>query len=280
MAEVIIRDACERDYEDTHRLSLPDIKMIVTDLDNTLLTSEAGISPRTTAVFSRCRELGILVVYATARPERVTVRFQELVKPDYIISNHGAIVSGKDIILLRHALSKETTAALIHSLLALHPRILSIEIGEDMLTTSEGPEWEGGWNNRPCSFDPVPPVETLKCVAYYDDEIDFSPLCQELPDIRIIFDSKSYIKQGTCYHFVAKEVTKMNAVRHLARHLGIDPANIVAFGDDDTDADMLQGCGIGIAVANATAPIQAVADAVCASNDADGVAQWLEANVL
>ena len=43
--------------------------------------------------------------------------------------------------------------------------------------------------------------------------------------------------------------------------------------------DMLRNCGVGVAVANAIDEAKAAADAVCGSNDEDGVARWLEAHL-
>ena len=55
---------------------------------------------------------------------------------------------------------------------------------------------------------------------------------------------------------------------------------IVAFGDDYNDVDMLAGSGIGVAMGNAVGKAKTVADYVCLSNAEDGIAKWLEANVL
>ena len=47
-----------------------------------------------------------------------------------------------------------------------------------------------------------------------------------------------------------------------------------------TDFEMLCGCGIGVAVAKAIDEAKAVADFICDDCDDDGVAKWLEENVL
>ena len=55
---------------------------------------------------------------------------------------------------------------------------------------------------------------------------------------------------------------------------------VAAFGDDYNDIDMLRACGVGVAVDNALPEVKAAADLLCADCDADGVAHWLETNVL
>lgn len=77
-----------------------------------------------------------------------------------------------------------------------------------------------------------------------------------------------------------KKAQKMRAVKEIAAHYQITPEEIVAFGDDYNDMEMLQGCGIGVAMENAIDDVKRLADEVCADNDADGVAGWLEQHIL
>ena len=53
------------------------IKMIVTDLDNTLLRRDKTVSEYTASVFSKCRNAGIKIVFATARPARAVAKWLE-----------------------------------------------------------------------------------------------------------------------------------------------------------------------------------------------------------
>ena len=46
------------------------------------------------------------------------------------------------------------------------------------------------------------------------------------------------------------------------------------------DLEMIANCGTGIAVDNAVDQVKAVAKQICGSNDEDGVAHWLEKNIL
>jgi hydroxymethylpyrimidine pyrophosphatase-like HAD family hydrolase len=54
-----------------------------------------------------------------------------------------------------------------------------------------------------------------------------------------------------------------------------NPTEIAAFGDDINDMEMLQNCGVGVAMANGLDRVKAAADWVCDTNDQDGVAKWL-----
>jgi hydroxymethylpyrimidine pyrophosphatase-like HAD family hydrolase len=56
--------------------------------------------------------------------------------------------------------------------------------------------------------------------------------------------------------------------------------DVAAFGDDFSDVEMLNECGIGIAVANAIVEAKTTADYICDTNDNDGVAKWIEEKIL
>lgn len=57
----------------------------------------------------------------------------------------------------------------------------------------------------------------------------------------------------------------------LLAHYGLGAEDAVAFGDNDVDIDMLQYCGLGIAMGNAPRQVKEAADYVTASNDEEGV---------
>ena len=67
------------------------------------------------------------------------------------------------------------------------------------------------------------------------------------------------------------EAGKGRALLELCAHLGIDPADTVAFGDGLNDADMLRAAGRGVAMANATDRVKRSADAVTENNNDAGV---------
>ena len=74
----------------------------------------------------------------------------------------------------------------------------------------------------------------------------------------------------------AAGVNKGSALAELAGRWGIDPAQVVAFGDMPNDLEMLHWAGHGVAMANAHPDLIAIADEVGADHHDDGVAQVLE----
>ncbi len=75
--------------------------------------------------------------------------------------------------------------------------------------------------------------------------------------------------------FTRADVSKGAALAVLAEKLAIDIADTLAMGDSENDRAILEAAGIGVAMANATPEILAIADYVTDSNDEDGVARAL-----
>ena len=82
------------------------------------------------------------------------------------------------------------------------------------------------------------------------------------------------------YSFLPKGSGKIAAIEALSKISKISIDDIVSFGDDDNDIEMLKMCGQGIAVANAVKDVLDIADDITLSNDEDGVAVWLKEHCL
>ena len=73
----------------------------------------------------------------------------------------------------------------------------------------------------------------------------------------------------------AQGISKATGLALVADQLGVDAADVVAFGDMPNDLPMLEWAGLGVAVGNAHPWVLDAADEVTATNDEDGVAQAL-----
>ncbi len=92
------------------------------------------------------------------------------------------------------------------------------------------------------------------------------------------WDSELYICRTWNYYleFLSVDADKGNGIRALAKSLGIAMKDVAAFGDADNDIPMLEACGMGIAMQNATDKVKKSAWRVSSwTNDQDGVArEW------
>lgn len=95
-------------------------------------------------------------------------------------------------------------------------------------------------------------------------------------------DEKLYIQlsEHTVAMVMNKSATKMNAIQYIAEKYGINLENVISFGDDYNDIEMIKGCGKGIAMGNALDEVKAAADDLCENNENDGVAKWIASHVI
>ena len=255
------------------------IKMIVTDLDNTLLRKDKTISEYTKTVFHKCRESGFLIVFATARPERATIQWQIDRSSCYVIANNGATIThaGKEI---RNIPISENTKQSIIKRIIEDKNItgLCVETGNLLYSNDTNfSTWgatyteDTGWN--PVYNDFLAPVTENICklsVECANPKLILNIL-RSYPDLRV------FPNNGEHWHQITHEsASKFNAITYLSKITDIEPQDIIAFGDDFNDVEMLEKCGIGVAVENAVADAKEVADYICGSCDDDGVAKFIE----
>lgn len=88
---------------------------------------------------------------------------------------------------------------------------------------------------------------------------------QQFPQLMALRSKSTYLE------ILPLESTKGSATRVLLDHYGLSARQAVAFGDSDVDLDMLQYCGLGVAMGNAPRQVKEAADYVTASNDEEGV---------
>ena len=75
---------------------------------------------------------------------------------------------------------------------------------------------------------------------------------------------------------IPRVINKGQGIRDICRVLGIDPSQVISFGDAENDIPMLKAAGMGVAMGNAAEPVRQAADLVTLSNNEDGIAAALE----
>ena len=88
---------------------------------------------------------------------------------------------------------------------------------------------------------------------------------QYFPQLTALRSKANYLE------ILPPESTKGSAAQVLLQHYGLSADQAVAFGDSDVDADLLQYCGLGVAMGNAPRQVKEAADYVTAYNDEEGV---------
>lgn len=247
-------------------------KLIICDLDDTLLRRDKTISSHTFDVLRKCRERGILLGVATARSALNASRYIDEVSPDIIISSGGALGVFHEVIAVQRGFSVEETASVIGSALRNGCEITIDAIGGHYVSYS-GSSLECPWS------------EQIDMSGYRSDALK---ICVETPDqsvaqrIALDADGCDCVKfSGSDWWMLRKSgVTKESALAEILPKTGLTPAEVIAFGDDLSDIGMLKFCGRGVAMKNAQDAVKKVANDLAGDCDDDGVARYIEENIL
>ena len=251
-----------------------DIKMAVFDLDGTLLRTDKTVSARTIEALKLCQSKGIKTVYATGRGSSADV----IVPPELFdgkITMNGALTKIENKIV-RNCLIPCLTARPF--LLACDKRGLKMtsEITGMHYTNFTIPEdWTDVVKNWEITDFSQHDKDAEKIYTYDLTPADITFINEILPE-----DLYMVMAVDGLAMIMNKDSTKSKAVTALAVYWGIKQSEIAAFGDDLNDIDLLNHVGISIAMENALYNVKAAADHICDTNDNDGVAKWLEENVL
>ncbi|MCL1786954.1 MAG: HAD family hydrolase [Defluviitaleaceae bacterium] len=252
-------------------------KMLVLDLDNTLLKSDKTMSSFTIQTLQTCQAHGVKIAFATARSCKSSARILSLFMPDIFIGYGGALVVSGGETIHRADICADVSAALIQDCLAM-PDISHIyAVNENTALTNDKKTMaaQDYTHYQYHDFARPPAQHFLKIsIEAANPDVVYAiagryPMC----------DMARFTGENL-YRFVNKNAVKWPAVQAVARHHGLNTGDFIAFGDDAIDLDMIKHCGTGVAMANAIDSVKAAADHICDSNDNDGVAKWLRQHLL
>lgn len=250
------------------------IKMVVTDLDGTLLRGDKTISEKTKNVLTSLKKKGIPFGIATARPIRSVKNFLPFLSYDFAIYHNGAVVTDGD--QLCNGFGIDDVYMVICKLLQKLPEAHICVEAEDVMYSSFNSEeiWPG--------FEYVKTEDFHEVIGKIGDKIIIEAGSDELDKIKSIIPDNLYaeVSEGQVVMIMNRMATKINGIELIASRYGISLSDIVAFGDDYNDICMLEKCGIGVATSNALIEVKQSANYVCASNEDDGEAGWIENYLL
>lgn len=254
-------------------------KVLLFDLDGTLLRSDKRISGRTLDILRQCRKRGIWIGVSTSRSEQNSLTFLSELDPDILIASGGAVVKYQGNILFTSEFSMEETRHMIAVIRDICGADCEITI--DTLTHHywnykvDPRNLDATWGETIYTdFGDFKEKALKVCVEIFSAETA-KALSDRLPNCDCIKFS-----DGDWYKFTKKGATKENAIKQFCKLCGISLCDVIAFGDDLVDIGMLKLCGTGVAMGNALAAVKESADIVIGSNDDDGIADYLAEQFL
>lgn len=247
------------------------IKAIFFDIDGTLVSFKTHTVPGSAIrALSALREKGIKTIIATGRHIQAVNNLGTLEFDGYITLNGGFCTLGKKQVVYKHAIPTADVDALIRyqEQQGAFPCIVLQE--QDMYINFVTPEVETLMKHidlPPLPMKPLPEFagkEIFQLVSFFSgnqerEAMAVMPNCQATRWYPLFAD------------VVPAESSKSVGMDRILDHLHIRPDECMAFGDGGNDISMLRHAGIGVALGNADAHVQAAADYVTDDVDDDGI---------
>lgn len=248
------------------------IRTIVFDLDRTLLHTDKTVSPHTLEVLARCREKGIGVMIATARPMRTAETYREMLCADAIVVSNGARILCEDR-KTEYGIVIASAERLLTALGRYSDLRITLETGDIAYANQPISDYEVTLSDDLITIAQNEGV--LKLLVGLDREDTLARVKAELTE-----DLYYTVAHGRLMQIMDRSATKWNGILTMLEMKGISPDEVAYFGDDEDDIEPLRRCGVGVAVANAIPEAKSAADYITASNDEDGVAKFIEEKLL
>jgi len=262
-------------------------KLICSDIDGTLLNKDRELSKKTIEQIKRIAPSIPFILISSRMPKAMTHLQEELNSTHLpVISYNGGLILVDGEIISSTEIKAGTTQKL-HDFCKNTSLHLSLYHNDEWYVPSMD-----FWAKREANNTKVTPsvqniettLENWKKENKGAHKImvmgDVTEIDKLVALINSSFSSEiiGYRSKDTYLEIAHKSISKKTAIKTLIAHQypKISLKNIVAFGDNYNDIEMLESVGLGVAVANAKKEVLAISDAITDTNKEDGVANYIE----
>ena len=266
-------------------------KLLVLDVDGTLLNDEREISKRTLAALLKVQQMGVRIVLASGRPTYGLMPLAKILElgnyGGFVLSYNGCqiIKAQNGEILFERRINPEMLPYLEKKARKNGFAIFTYH-DDTLITDSPDNEYiknEALLNNlkiiREDEFSTAIDFAPCKCMLVSDKEKALIGLEQHW-EKRLAGTLDAFRSEPYFLEVVPCGVNKANTLGALLEHLGVTREEVIAVGDGVCDVTMLQLAGMGVAMGHSQDSVKVCADYVTASNEEDGVALAVEKLIL
>lgn len=276
------------DETETSKTFEVDYKMLVLDLDDTLLRDDHSISSRNKKLLTEAQEKGVKVVLASGRPTQAMLQYAEELElatfDSYLISFNGAVVTSmkNNEVLFQKNLTRDEIHSLYDFSITNNVHIITYSNkGIVSETDSEYIDVElnltGIPHHKVPSFKSEITGSAVKCILLEDPsylrQVE-KKLKAERTDLSVARSKPFFLE------VMPHGIDKAASIDFLAKKLDIEQHQVIAVGNAGNDLSMIQYAGLGVWVDNVTPELRHEADVIVASNNNDGVAEVVERFIL
>ena len=251
------------------------IKAAFFDIDGTLLSfTTHQVSPGTVRAFQALHKQGVRTFIASGRPQ-VLIPDMPVDFEGYVTMNGGYCFVG-DQVLLSNPIPQEETKSWLHYVHGNELCTMLFTRREMAINTLNDPVANAIHQQLAFEMPPLVDIDKMSGQDVYQI-IAVMPASRDaevaglLPHCRL----PRWHPQFTDVVHIDND--KAMGIESVIRHFGIRREECIAFGDGGNDIEMLQYCGIGVAMGNADDSVKAAADYVTTSVDDEGIEHALHA---
>lgn len=263
------------------------MRVIATDVDGTLIRSDHSLSRRTLAALTDAVGAGWLVVPISGRhPYSILPVVERTPLLGYCVGSNGAV--GMNLVtsqvLFEQTLTVEAQTELVARMRELVPGIKATSVRDAGRTFVPERGYVGLMDPGDHGRDGLDLPEYPLSVVLAKPSLKLVLRHPEVAEDELLRLARSLAVPGThpstsgapFLEVAAGGVTKASGLATLGELLGFGREDVVAFGDNLNDVELLSWAGHGVAMGNALPEARAVADEVTATNDDDGLALVVE----
>lgn len=256
-------------------------KLLVCDMDGTLLDGKQRISEKNLNAINRFVEQGGMFTLATGRDEKSISGFLEVlpVNVPVIIYNGAAVYDVRSGKLLWNSWLPEEAPGVLQELMDYFPEMGVMVFKRSNVHFLRDNDYTDAFIRRD-SVEPIYtaameeiPLPWTKVILAWEPE-KHKEVEQYLSKKSIPF--RNVYSQPDFIEFLSNDATKGRALSELSGILGIPQNRIIAMGDNLNDVEMIEYAGTGIAVSNAHAGLKRCADLCCCHHEEHAVAEVID----
>jgi Cof subfamily protein (haloacid dehalogenase superfamily) len=266
-------------------MTAPPIKIVLADVDGTLVTQEKVLTDRAVAAVEQLREAGIEFAVTSGRPPRgMSMLIEPLALTTPIAAFNGGLIVRRDMSVVEQKTISEDLLSPTIELLADQGLDVWLYSGADWLVRDpKAPHVDR--ESKTVQFDP-------KVVQSFDGVTDVAKIVGVSDDHDLVANSTEQVReqfgervsaaQSQPYYLdvTHPQANKGEVVTYLSAHLGIPAEQFATIGDMPNDILMFARSGLSIAMGNAGPEVHRAARRVTASNEDEGFAKAIERVVL
>ncbi len=258
------------------------IKLVVSDVDGTLVDHDKKLRPATIEAVARVRAAGIGFTVISARPPSGVRPIADALGLDDPIGafNGGTVFRRGGEVMEEHPVPEEAARGMLDMARGSGAGVWLFADGRwhaDTLDNPHVPRERISADQEPVILDDFAPLAARAGkITFVSD--DPPVLARLLEEGRERFGRQATIALSQTYYLdvTALEANKGNGVEALARAAGVELRQVMVIGDMPNDLPMLERAGLPVVMGQAPDELKSVAEWITASNDEDGVARALD----